>query len=146
MTHTHRADAQGVHTEVVLQSLDLAGGTHRLDADFGYDPADPFAVTVTFRTDYGPVAWTFARDLLVDGLTTPSGDGDVHVWPCLDADGSPVVMIELVSDDGELMAQAPMRTVRRFVEQALDLVPVGTESDLVDLDLVVARLLGRAAA
>ena len=44
MTNTHRADAHGIHAEVVMQSLDLAGGTHRLDADFGYDPADLVAV------------------------------------------------------------------------------------------------------
>jgi len=146
MTNTHRADAHGIHAEVVMQSLDLAGGTHRLDADFGYDPADPYAVTVTFRTEYGDVAWTFARELLVDGLTTPTGDGDVHVWPCLDADGSPVVMVELVSDDGELMAQAPLWTVQRFVSRTLAAVPVGTEGDRMDLDGVVDRLLGRTAA
>ncbi len=137
------AETGEVHADISMQSVDPEGRLHRLEADFGYDPADPYAVTVTFRTGYGNVAWTFARDLLIDGVDTPAGDGDVHVWPCEDFDGRPVVVIELISDDGELMAQAPRWAVRRFVSRSLRVVPLGSESELIDLDHVVEALLTR---
>jgi hypothetical protein len=139
MTGPSRAD--GVHADIAMHSVDALGGLHHLEAGFGYEPADPFAVTVTFRTTYGDVAWTFARDLLVEGIDTPSGDGDVHVWPCDDADGRPAVAIELESDDGELLVQAPRWAVRRFVAHTLRAVPLGTESALLDLDAVLDALL-----
>ncbi len=136
-------DGAEVHAAIAMQSVDPAGRLHRLDAGFGYAASDPYAVTVTFRTGYGNVAWTFARDLLVEGLDTPAGDGDVHVWPCEDPEGRPVVVIELISDDGELMAQAPRWAVSRFVARSMRVVPLGSESDLLDLDHVVEALLTR---
>ena len=138
MTTAHRGT---VHAEIAMHSVDVLGTLHRLDADFCYDPADPFAVTVTFRTAYGDVAWTFARDLLLDGVDSPVGDGDVHVWPSEDDDGRPVVVVELESDDGQLLAQAPRWAVRRFVSRTLRAVPSGTESELLDLDAVLDALL-----
>ena len=38
------------------------------------------------------VCWTFARELLLDGQYEPTGDGDVHVWPCLSPRGDAVVI------------------------------------------------------
>jgi hypothetical protein len=130
-----------VHADIALQSVDPLGSVHRLDAVFGYDLRDPFAVTVTFRTGYGDVVWAFARDLLLEGVDSPTGDGDVHVWPCEDVDGHPVVMIELSSDDGELLVQAPRWAVRRFVSRTLRAVPAGAESGLLDIDAVLDALL-----
>lgn len=130
-----------VHVDIAMHSVDAHGSLHRLDAGFGYAPHNPFAVTVTFRTAYGDVAWAFARELLVEGIDTPSGDGDVHVWPCEDADGRPVVVIELGSDDGQLMVQAPRWAVLRFVSRTLRAVPAGAESALLDIDAVLDALL-----
>ncbi|MCW2822354.1 MAG: sporulation protein SsgA, partial [Marmoricola sp.] len=53
-----------------------------------FDPADPFAVAMHLEARSGTVVWTFARELLAEGLYTPSGDGDVQVWPCLSQNGS----------------------------------------------------------
>ena len=61
--------------------------------------------------------WTFGRDLLCEGLYEPSGDGDVHVWPCLDSDGHAVVIIELCSPDGEALVQAKTGDLSVFVER-----------------------------
>ena len=138
---TPSADAGTITAEIAMQSVDPEGRLHRLDAVFGYDPGDPYAVTVTFRTGYGDVAWTFARELLSEGVDNPTGDGDVHVWPCEDSDGHPVCVVELVSDDGELLAQAPRWAVRRFVARSLRAVPAGRESELMDIDSVVTALL-----
>jgi len=112
-----------------------------LDAALGYNPADPFAVTVTFVTAAGDVVWTFARELLTRGLTDPAGEGDVHIWPCLDATGRAVVIIELSSPDGELVAQARTQDIYRFVSRSLALVPAGMESTYIDVDQLIDRLL-----
>lgn len=62
-------------------------------ARLGYRSDDPFAVHVTFHigSDH-PVHWTFARELLVEGVFRPCGHGDVRVWPTKVAGRGVVVM------------------------------------------------------
>src|SRR6476469_10058663 len=98
--------AQVVTENVELEFVDPQGEATSIDADLVFDPADPYAVTMVFRTSVQEVLWTFGRELLVEGLYEPTGDGDVHVWPCLSSDGGAVVIIELCSPDGELLVQA----------------------------------------
>lgn len=129
---------------ISMDAVDADGQALSLDAELGFYPADPYAVTATFRTPGGDVIWTFARDLLMAGLTSPAGDGDVHVWPCLDAAGRAVVIIELNSPDGELLVQAPTKDVYRFVTRTLGAVPAGSESDFIDVDLLITQLLEAA--
>ena len=112
---------------------------HTLVAEFVYDPADPCAVTLILQTASGAVHWTFARDLLVEGQYEPSGDGDVHVWPCLSSCGEAVVIVELCSPIGETLLQFPSRTVQEFVYSALDAVPSGAEE--LDVDAWLEQLL-----
>ena len=80
----------GTVTRVVtLELIDSTGAATPLETELSYDPRDPFAVTATFLTVAGQVRWTFGRDLLIGGLYEPTGDGDVHVWPCLDTRPTP---------------------------------------------------------
>ena len=130
-----------ISQDITMDCVDVSGLVTSLDATLGYDPADPYAVTATFRTGAGSVVWTFARELLSRGLTTPTGEGDVHVWPCLDTAGRAVVIIELSSPDGELVAQAPTQDVYRFVSRSLASVPAGLESAYVDMDHLIGQLL-----
>lgn len=112
---------------------------HTLVAEFVYDVADPCAVTLVLQSGSGPVTWTFARDLLVEGQYEPVGDGDVHVWPCLSACGEAVVIVELSSPAGESLLQFPTRAVQEFVYSALAEVPAGRED--VDVDAWIEQLL-----
>ena len=137
----HDVNAGVVSQDIKMECVDAAGTITTLDASLGYDPADPFAVTATFRTSGGSVVWTFARELLSRGLTTPTGDGDVHVWPCLDSLGRAVVIVELTSPDGELIVQAPTVDVYRFVTRSLAVVPAGMEGSYVDIDNLIEQLL-----
>jgi hypothetical protein len=132
--------AQVVTRTVPLELVDAEGGTTRLEADLGYDPADPFAVTAVFKTPAGAVSWTFGRELLVHGTYEPTGDGDVHIWPCLSSDGTAVVIIELSSPEGEVLVQASSREVADFVGAMLASVPLGEEGAFVDLDGELAGL------
>jgi hypothetical protein len=112
---------------------------HTLVAEFVYDPADCCAVTLVLQTASGPVNWTFARELLMDGQYEPSGDGDVHVWPCLSSCGEAVVIVELCSPAGETLLQFPSRAVQEFVYSSLEAVPAGSET--VDVDGWIEQLL-----
>ena len=87
------------------------------------------------------MTWTFARELLAEGLYDPTGDGDVIVWPCLGCEGDAVVVIELRSPSGMAMLQTPSRAVQRFVAEVYDTVAPGRETAQLDLDEVIAHLL-----
>lgn len=134
--------ARVVTDNVELEFVDQQGEATAIDADLVFDPADPYAVTMVFRTGVQEVFWTFGRELLASGLYEPTGDGDVHVWPCLSSTGSAVVIIELCSPDGELLVQASSRRVSDFVRAMLTEVPDGRESAFVDFDDELAALLG----
>lgn len=133
-----------VTQDITLECVDAAGTVTTLQVLLGYQPSDPFAVTATFITPAGDVVWTFARELLARGLTDPAGQGDVHIWPCLDTKGRDAVIIELSSPTGQLTAQARTQDVYRFVSHTLALVPAGTESDIIDMDQLIDQLLSDA--
>jgi hypothetical protein len=131
---------------VTLELIDAAGGATPLDTELAYDPRDPFAVSATFNTIAGDVRWTFGRDLLIGGLYEPTGDGDVHVWPCLDNEGEPVVIIELCSPDGEALVQVRTTEITAFVERMTAAVAPGAEADYTDVDAAIAAIFAAEAA
>lgn len=133
--------ARIVTQSTTVELLDQSGFALPLETEFHYDALDPFAAVVIFNTERGRITWTFGRDLLIGGLHEPTGDGDVHVWPCLDSAQRPVVLIELTSVDGCALVQAPIDDVRRFVDRSIALVARGTESEHLDLDAEIAALL-----
>ncbi|WP_042406627.1 SsgA family sporulation/cell division regulator [Streptacidiphilus carbonis] len=116
--------------------------THDFVARLGYRPDDPFAVRLTFPPEVCPDgterSWTFARDLLGEGLRGPAGPGDVHIWPC----GRHWTVVELHSPDGAAMIRLRSAGVRRFLARSLAAVPAGAEETGDDLALVLAALVG----
>ncbi|HEY7044061.1 MAG TPA: SsgA family sporulation/cell division regulator [Nocardioidaceae bacterium] len=126
---------------LTLELIDAHGRSTPLEAELCYDSFDPYAVAACFDTGEACVRWVFARELLACGLYEPTGDGDVHVWPCLDASGRAVTIIELSSPDGEALMQARSDDVTNFLRRTESLVPSGTEGELVDVDDTIARLL-----
>jgi Streptomyces sporulation and cell division protein, SsgA len=126
---------------ITLELIDASGTTTPLAAELCYDKNDPYAVAACFRTGSSEVRWVFARELLAEGLYEPTGDGDVHVWPCLDARGRAVTIIELSSPDGEALMQARSDEVNDFLARCEALVPSGSEGDLVDIDAALGQLL-----
>jgi Streptomyces sporulation and cell division protein, SsgA len=130
-----------VTAPVQLELIDASGAATPIEAELRYDATDPYAVTTVFRTGHSEVRWTFGRDLLAQGLYEPAGDGDVHVWPCLDNQGHAVVIIELCSPDGEALVQARTGDLRSFVDRMSKAVPLGGESELLDVDAAIAAIL-----
>lgn len=115
-------------------------------AGMRYDVADPYAVQVRFHTgpadaDGGDVVeWTFARQLLTDGVAGPVGEGDVQVWPSTSS-GSPVVCLALSSPSGKALFEMPLPHVVDFLGRTYTAVPTGEESAHVDVDAELALLL-----
>jgi Streptomyces sporulation and cell division protein, SsgA len=128
--------------DVTLDCVDLAGTKRQLTAELAYDAQDPFAIKMTFRTRHGDVPWVFHRELLLSGMSDPSGEGDVHIWPSIDLDGRAVVVIELNSNSGSFVAHARTTEVYAFVNRTLAMVPLGTE--IIDVDALVDSLLPSA--
>lgn len=108
--------------------------------DLTYHSRDPYAVRASFRTGSSSVEWVFARDLLRTGLSSPVGDGDVHVWPSWGT-GRELLMISLTSPDGQAVLEAGAADVRSFLDRTAAVVPDGDESAHLDLDAALARLL-----
>jgi hypothetical protein len=135
-----------VTQSVTLELIDQTGAVTPIDAELHYDPRDPYAVTTVFITGTSTERWTFGRQLLSDGLYEPTGDGDVHVWPCLDSEGRAVVIIELCSPDGEALVQARTTDLSSFVERMARAVQPGEESANVDVDSTIAAIFAAEAA
>ncbi|MFJ6565878.1 SsgA family sporulation/cell division regulator [Streptomyces sp. NPDC091292] len=106
-----------------------------------YRTDDPYAVHITFHigTDH-PVNWTFARELLVEGVFRPCGHGDVRVWPTK-VDGRSVVLVALSSPDGDALLEAPAAPVSAWLERTLRVVPPGSEAEQLRIDDGLAELL-----
>jgi hypothetical protein len=122
----------------------ISGEAHSelLEGELVFDPCDPYAVAMHLEARSGTVVWTFARELLADGLFEPAGNGDVQVWPCLGNTGEAVVIIELSSPDGLAMLQAPSRVVHDFVVRTRQVVPEGEETGHLAMDDLISQLLG----
>lgn len=110
-------------------------------ARLGYRTDDPYAVHVAFHTgSQSPVHWNFARDLLVDGLFRPCGQGDVRVWPTRTATRS-TVCLALSSPDGEALLEVPALALSSWLERTLRAVPAGREWESLGLEEGLEALL-----
>ena len=126
---------------LALELLDANGTATPLAAELRYDTSDPYAVAACFLAGETEVQWVFARDLLKAGIHQPTGDGDVHIWPCLDAQGHAATIIELSSPDGEALIQARTDELYDFLAEAETLVRSGSEGDFVDVESALLNLL-----
>jgi hypothetical protein len=108
-----------------------------------YDPAEPYAVSAVFcpRT---PVvsAWTFARSLLDGGLQGLTGRGDVRIWPRCYGRGTWITMALTGGDDEVALFDLPSGPVREWLSRTYRCVPRGSEAARLDLDAVIASILG----
>ncbi|MFJ5230185.1 SsgA family sporulation/cell division regulator [Kitasatospora sp. NPDC088391] len=112
----------------------------RIVVDLDYDGADPFAIRFTFHLPGDePVAWVFARELLVDGLSRPSGEGDVRIEPI--GDDLTEAALRLRSPEGDALMHATVPPLLAFLARTDRLVPMGQERAGDDLDQELAGIL-----
>ena len=130
-----------VAVDVTMYCRDLDGHRYELDTVLGYSRSDAFAVTMTFGDVDPQITWTFGRDLLMRGITHPTGDGDVRICPSLDEHGTAIVQIELCSPDGQLLLEARSDDVTEFIARTVDVCAPGVEASHLDVDQMIAQLL-----
>ncbi|MFJ9523151.1 SsgA family sporulation/cell division regulator [Kitasatospora sp. NPDC101801] len=113
----------------------------RFTARIEYQRSDPFAVRMLFGPeltfDSTPVAWTFARQLLSDGLSRRAGHGDVRVSPY----GAARTTIELRDHNGCALLVLHTQELEAFLNEAETLVATGSEEQLISWDAELAALV-----
>jgi hypothetical protein len=136
-------DGTTVSYPLALSLLSADGSEVILAAELRFALQDPLAVEALFD-DGGdePVRWVFARDLLSAGLDHRSGDGDVVVWPTIDADGTRAVHVRLRSPHGDALLEASADAIQAFLVATWALVPPGTEHEHLDVENALDALLG----
>lgn len=130
--------ATTIHHEHVA-ALHTQGEPVPVNTRWTYRADEPFALTVAFATERGRwVEWIFARDLLIAGLESESGEGDLRVAPHpLDED---VLLLEIRSPSGRATFELDRDDTEDFLAHTLELVPAGTESTRFDIDRLLADL------
>ncbi|WP_455360554.1 SsgA family sporulation/cell division regulator [Streptomyces sp. SYSU K21746] len=137
-----------MHTVVERElEIDLVLSPERsiaVPARLAYRTDDPYAVHIIFHigSDF-PVHWTFARELLVEGVFRPCGHGDVRIWPTK-ADARSIVCMALSSPEGDALLEASAAAVSAWLERTLRVVPPGTEAGRLGIDDGLAELLAPA--
>lgn len=131
--------------DISLSCLDPWGRTVDVPTTLAYRERDPYAVSLTFHSNSGDVEWFVSRTLLLQGLAQPTGDGDVKVYPSIGEDAHAVAILDFSSPDGRLIAQASSHELQCFLARTFASVPVGTESEHLDIDGLLADLLGSVA-
>ncbi|WP_031077004.1 SsgA family sporulation/cell division regulator [Streptomyces sp. NRRL WC-3742] len=133
----HSTTVQGHLAMGLVVSPEL---TFSIVVDLEYDPGDPYAVRFTFHLpgDH-PVTWVFARELVVDGLTRPSGEGDVHIRPLGGEPGE--VCLVLRAPGGDAMLRSSAAPLIAFLARTDRLVPMGQEITTRELDAQLADIL-----
>ncbi len=134
-----------VSHHLAVNLLSAEGADLPLEAELRYTAQDPLAVEALFDDGSAePVRWVFARDLLADGLNRRSGDGDVVVWPTQDAQARPAVHLRLRSPHGDALVEASADALEEFIAATARLVLPGSEYAHLDVDGLLASLLGES--
>lgn len=134
-----RSTGSAVTARLDLWSVVCPGFRLHAPACLRYDPTDPYTVCMDNYTDRDEtITWLFARELLATGLSERVGTGDVTVFP--GAGDTRAVFILLRGEGSAALLQAEEEDIRTFVQRTECLVPIGSESDHVDLDALLLRL------
>ncbi|MFC5642953.1 MULTISPECIES: SsgA family sporulation/cell division regulator [Kitasatospora] len=129
-----------VQAHVVMHLVVSDELSFRILVDLEYDAEDPYAVAFTFHLPGdAPVTWVFARELLVDGISRPTGEGDVHIHPVGEELGE--VAIVLHSPEGDARMRAGVPPLIAFLARTDRVVPMGQETIGVELDTQLASIL-----
>jgi hypothetical protein len=123
-------------------AVEITSGLH-------YSSNDPYAVRISLDVDVDrEVVWTVSRDLLAGALYGPQGIGDVRAWPStVDDEVDPadrVLNIELGPPGECAHFAASAAAIAAFLDETYELVPIGAESDFLNLEAELAAWLDGA--
>ncbi|GHI88563.1 SsgA family sporulation/cell division regulator [Streptomyces xanthophaeus] len=125
---------ESVQAEVMMSFLVSEELSFRIPVELRYDARDPYAIRLTFHLPGdAPVTWAFGRELLLDGINKPCGDGDVHIAPTHPEELSDVHIRLQVGGDRALF-RASAAPLVAFLDRTDRLVPLGQERNLGDFE------------
>ncbi|MGW1710955.1 SsgA family sporulation/cell division regulator [Streptomyces sp. NPDC002206] len=109
-----------------------------------FEASDPYAVRTAFTLDDSDeaVEWIIGRDLLIEGLKGPVGEGDVRLWPAGERDRGSVYIV-LKPPDGVALLEAPTQDIKKFLQETDAHAPTGSESEHIDSDALLRHLLAK---
>lgn len=129
-----------VTAEIFLRMVVDSDTTIDVPCSLDYRAEEPYAVRATFRTGAADIEWTFARDLMSEGLTRPAGEGDVVIWT--ESTGpKPLMLVALNSPSGQAVLEADKSVMEVFLARTYDIVPAGSESMEVLVDSWISQIL-----
>ncbi|MFC1410560.1 SsgA family sporulation/cell division regulator [Streptacidiphilus sp. N1-12] len=139
-TGSARGTVAGRLVMLLQISRDLA---FEVDVRLGYNPADPYAVRLTFHLPGdASVTWMLSRELLLDGLSCRSGEGDVVVEPVPGEDLEfPDVRIRLNSPAGTAVLYSPALPLIEFLARTDQVLPMGEEQAMDELEQQLSLIL-----
>ncbi|MCF3183300.1 SsgA family sporulation/cell division regulator [Streptomyces polychromogenes] len=112
-----------------------------LEGVFAYRTDRPYEVAVEFRGAGVRIArWVFSRELLIDGQTCATGEGDIQVWPRWSGT-EPRVLLALSNGGHGCVVSARAKDLRELCRRMTELVPRGQEDRHYDLDAELSALL-----
>lgn len=136
---------ESVQAEVMMSFLVSEELSFRIPVELRYDPCDPYAVRLTFHLPGdAPVTWAFGRELLIDGMGRPCGEGDVRVSPAADTLGDVLIRLQVGSD--QALFRSSTAPLVAFLDRTDKLVPLGQEGALADFDAHLDEALDRILA
>ncbi|MEV8524553.1 SsgA family sporulation/cell division regulator [Streptomyces sp. NPDC052000] len=137
---------ESVEAEVMMSFLVSEELSFRIPVELTYEAADPYAVRMTFHLPGDtPVTWAFGRELLLDGINAPTGEGDVRIEPTEQGELCDVRIRLQVGADRALF-KAGAAPLIAFLDRTDKLVPLGQERTLGDFDGHLEDALGRILA
>ncbi|MET7361781.1 SsgA family sporulation/cell division regulator [Streptomyces sp. NPDC005562] len=135
-----------VQAEVMMSFLVSEELSFRIPVELYYEIADPYAVRLTFHLPGdAPVTWTFGRELLIDGVGRPSGEGDVRVEPT-DSTKLDEALIRLQVGADQALFRVGIPPLLAFLDRTDKLVPLGQERALAGFDTHLDEALDRILA
>lgn len=123
--------------DVVTMQLVLSDATVLpVTTELAFDANDPYTIRATFSGQSAMSTWLFGRELLQQGLEAseeePAGLGDVRIWRDLDP---AYALVALYGIEGEALLACPVEPLQRFLATTATLVPLGSESDSMEMQI-----------
>lgn len=137
---------ESVQAQVMMSFLVSEELSFRIPVELQYATRDPYAVRMTFHLPGDdPVTWAFGRELLLEGIGKPCGEGDVHIGPT-GCDELRDVHIQLRVGGERALFRASAVPLVAFLDRTDRLVPLGQEYALAGFGGDVEEALDRILA
>jgi hypothetical protein len=112
---------------------------------WSYRADDPFAVMLSIARPSGRwIDWLMARDLIIAGLEAPAGIGDVQLTPFTD-DEFDVLEVKIGDDEGFASLEFDRDLIEWFLDATYDIVAVGAESTVMDVEAEIEKITNSCA-